>query len=140
MSTRPNSTLSEAVPTVVSAAFFKIANDGTTTLYPLPEEVPTAVGPASVPRSPVLLAAPNPFAGQTSILLTLPKAQDVFVSISDVSGRQVWQTRTHLAAGQHRIPWFGQDDAGRKVSAGTYFVHVRGENGMNLRKTVIRLR
>lgn len=127
-------------PQLVSAAFFTIAEDGSTTLNPITEAV-TGVIPMPAPRSGVLFATPNPFKDETSILLTLPVSQEVEVSVTDVSGRSVWRSpRAQMTAGQHRIPWHGQDEFGRQVHAGMYFVQVRGADGLDLRKTVIRLR
>jgi len=89
----------------------------------------------------VLMATPNPFVHQTSFLLTVPVAQEVDVSVSDISGRLVWRMpRVLMEAGQHRIPWFGQDDSGQRVKAGIYFVRAHGGSALNLRRAVIRLR
>ncbi len=127
-------------PTIVSAAFFDIDSSGTTILHPLPEEV-AGVPVAHVSSPAVLMTTPNPFADQTSILLTLPTTREVEVSVADISGRLVWRApRSLMSAGQHRIPWYGRDDAGRHVSAGVYFVRVRDGSGLDLRRTVIRLR
>ena len=92
-------------------------------------------------RPGVLMATPNPFAGRTSILLTLPAAQEVEVSVLDLGGRIVWRMpMARMEAGQHRIPWYGQDDSGRRVNAGLYFVQAHAGSGLNLRGTVVRLR
>ena len=67
----------------------------------------------------------------------LPLGSDLF----DLSGRVVWRLpRTSMAAGQHLIPWNGQDASGRRVSAGTYFARVHRDSSLDLRTTVIRLR
>lgn len=129
------------LPRLISAAFFHIAANGTTTLYPLADQVPTGVGAEPTLPAGVLMASPNPFVERTSILLTLPAAQEVEVSIIDLNGRRVWRLpRARMEAGQHRIPWYGQDGSGRPVKAGMYFVRVQGSSDLNLHRTVIRLR
>jgi hypothetical protein len=128
-----------ALQTLVSAAFVSIDAENNTTVNPLTEQV---LGVRDQPsrRPAVLQATPNPFAGQTSLLLTLPVAQVVDVTVSDVSGRHVWRMPSSLmAAGQHRLPWNGQDASGRQVKPGIYFVRVRGNAGLALQQTVIRL-
>src|SRR5262249_40554466 len=108
-------------------------------VHPEPEVV-NAVTSGHRTMPGVLLASPNPFISQTALLLTLPKAQQVEVSVLDVSGRIVWRMpSTALEAGQHRVPWFGQDASGRRVGAGMCFVRVRGDAGVNLSRAVIRL-
>jgi hypothetical protein len=127
-------------PLLVSAAFFEVAANGTTTLHALPEEV-AGVGHDPTPSIGILSATPNPFATGTTILLTLPAVDEVEVSVFDVSGRRVWRMPpTRLEAGPHRIAWYGQDDAGRRLGSGMYFVRARGRSGLDLRRTVIGLR
>jgi hypothetical protein len=128
-------------PTMVSANFFSVAGDGSTTFLPLTSAV-TAVGPGSEPtlRPGVLMAMPNPFVGATSIRLALPVAQSVELAVTDVTGRTIWRTPgTFMVSGPHEIAWNGSDGAGRQVSPGVYFVRVRGSAGLELRKTLVRL-
>lgn len=68
---------------------------------------------------------PNPFGANTSINFTLPSEGLVDVSVYDVAGRQVRQLVDRiLPSGQHIIEWNGRDDAGRQLSAGTYFYEI----------------
>jgi hypothetical protein len=116
-------------------------NSGAGAAWVFMSDATTGVPLEPTPRPGVLMATPNPFLCQTSLLLTLPVAEDVEVSVWDVSGRLVCRMpRASMAAGQHPIPWFGQDDRGQRVKAGIYFVHVRGNSGLDLCKTVVRLR
>lgn len=66
---------------------------------------------------------PNPFNPQTTARLAMSQAGRAMVAVYDVQGRRV---RTlvdgHLAAGRHDLRWTGDDDSGRRVSSGVYFV------------------
>lgn len=68
------------------------------------------------------LARPNPLRSGTSIPFSLREAADVRLDVWDLEGRRVCElVRSRLPAGDHRADWDGRDDAGRKLSIGTYF-------------------
>ena len=46
---------------------------------------------------------PNPFTTTTTFGFDLPAAADITLTVYDPSGRTLWQTRGHYAAGTHRI-------------------------------------
>ncbi|MCQ2286362.1 MAG: T9SS type A sorting domain-containing protein [Bacteroidales bacterium] len=46
---------------------------------------------------------PNPFDGNTSVLLTTPEAGNVSIEIFDIAGRQITAFTQNLAAGTHRF-------------------------------------
>ncbi len=126
--------------TIVSAAFVDIDGDNNTIVSPLTEEVLGVRGQPTL-HPAILQATPNPFADRTALLVTLAFAQKVDVTVVDISGRRVWRTpSSFMAAGQHRILWNGQDESGRQVKPGMYFVRVRGDAGLALQHTIIRLR
>ena len=98
-----------------------------------------AEGPSVAAAASLQLSA-NPSWGRVSFGLRLPNATTAEVGIYDVSGRLV--RRVHagaLPAGELQFSWDGRDDAGRLVSAGTYFVRVRGE-GLDLASKLLRMR
>jgi hypothetical protein len=133
-------TQSEA-PQLISATFFDLESDGTTTLHPFPNAVSGAPDDPRPATTVTITAAPNPFVYGTSIFLSLPTAQDVDVVVTDISGRLVWRmAKARMGAGSHRIPWYGHDLSGRQVPPGVYLVRVHAGGGVDLRKTIIRLR
>lgn len=81
--------------------------------------------PGAVPtRFELSLPQPNPFATAARVRFAVPNSGTlVSLEIYDVAGRLV---RTlvdgPMPAGQHSIVWDGHDDAGRRSSAGIYFV------------------
>jgi len=65
---------------------------------------------------------PNPFNPSTNIKFSLPRTENVQLSVYDVKGRMV---RTLVngseEAGEHTVMWDGKDSGGNSVSSGTYF-------------------
>jgi hypothetical protein len=80
---------------------------------------------------------PNPFSDngtfgnpETTIKFDLPEAGDVEMNVVDVTGRQVRQLLVaQKPAGSHRVVWNGQDDRGRPVESGVYFIVLRAKLG-----------
>jgi len=84
--------------------------------------------PADVPDLPATgfalhPCAPNPFNPRTRIAFELPHAAEVRLSIYDMAGRRVRVLidSESYGGGRSEVDWNSQDDAGRTVSAGTYF-------------------
>ncbi|MDZ7363193.1 MAG: hypothetical protein ONB46_21115 [candidate division KSB1 bacterium] len=73
---------------------------------------------------------PNPFNPETTIKFDLPEAGDVEMNVLEVTGRQVRHLLTgQKPAGSHRVVWNGQDDRGRPVESGVYFIVLRAKLG-----------
>ena len=70
---------------------------------------------------------PNPFNPLTTVSLQLIEAAELDLAIFDVAGRRVMSLHEGwLDAGRHDLMWRGQDDAGREVPSGIYFVVLAG--------------
>jgi hypothetical protein len=86
-------------------------------------------GVAQVGDIPIAFALrpnqPNPFAGKTSIGFDLPVGCDVILKVFDAQGRQV-KALAHRGypAGRHSVVWAGNDQAGRALGSGIYFVRI----------------
>jgi hypothetical protein len=81
---------------------------------------------------------PNPAAGRMLVRYQVASATDVSVRVYDAVGRVV---RT-LAAGScdpgyYTVIWHGQDDAGRAVPAGVYFIHFVADDYTKIQKAVL---
>lgn len=74
-------------------------------------------------------AFPNPFSESTELAFTLERAAKVRLNVTDVTGRNVYATKTSLPAGQHRLE-IRREQLG---SAGTYFASLQIGD-----KTVVR--
>jgi len=75
-------------------------------------------------------AAPNPFRVGASLAYRLAEAGRVAITIYDARGARVRLLPGGAAgAGEHRAAWDGNDDAGRAVASGLYYVRVEFTNG-----------
>jgi|KBSSwiStaDraftv2_1062776.scaffolds.fasta_scaffold108508_2 hypothetical protein len=82
---------------------------------------------------------PNPFRGTASITFSLPRGDQVSLRIHDLAGRELRSLATgHYTAGPHTLVWDGRDANGRRVSAGVYYVRLRGA-GYDTRGTLVKL-
>ncbi|MBD3160905.1 MAG: T9SS type A sorting domain-containing protein [Candidatus Eisenbacteria bacterium] len=83
-------------------------------------------------------ARPNPFFPATTFSFELEHADRVLLEVLDLQGRRI---RTlvdgTVGAGRHEITWSGRDEAGREVSAGTYFYRLRAAGITYTRKAVL---
>jgi hypothetical protein len=87
----------------------------------------TGVPPATAGPALRLTVSPNPFRGAAQVLLTLPAAGHVDVSVFDIVGRRVRRLNNGvLEAGGHQLSWDGMDESGHRRPPGLYFVSVRG--------------
>ncbi|MGQ9665334.1 MAG: T9SS type A sorting domain-containing protein, partial [bacterium] len=86
---------------------------------------------------------PNPFLEKINIRYAIPDDQksEVSLKIYDVSGRLV-KTFHSASKNQHHVSnivWYGEDDLGRKLPAGIYFILLE-ENDFKLIKKTIMLK
>ena len=80
---------------------------------------------AVVPLQPCLSAVPNPFNPSTAISFSLPQASKVQLNVYDLRGRLIRNLlQEYRDAGEISVTWNGRDQAGLKVSSGTYFVRM----------------
>ena len=69
---------------------------------------------------------PNPFNPVTNIEYTLPEERRVVFEIYNVLGQKInTLLDANKEAGQYLVKWNGTNDAGRKVTAGIYFIRMR---------------
>ena len=84
------------------------------------------------------LVRPNPFQSSTSIDFALARDGEVTIEVFDVLGRTVRTvTRGLQTAGPHTVTWDGNDDRGRALGSGLYFVRMRGAEGMGQRPVLL---
>lgn len=91
------------------------------------------------PSTPALYPAyPNPFNPETMISYSIPHDGIVKLTVYDLLGKTVrvlLNRRTE--AGVHQIVWDGQDEAGRIMPGGVYFIRFQTEGGVQSRKIVM---
>jgi len=81
---------------------------------------------------------PNPFHTETMFRFGLSSAQEVRLSVSDLSGKTVAQVNVPGREGLNSLVWKGQSDAGTLLAPGVYFVRLQTETGSVVRKVVLQ--
>ncbi len=110
-------------------------------LYGFRVDVVTAI--AEVPssfraQSRMLAPYPNPFNPTTNLQFELEVPHGVSLRIVNLAGRVVRTLhRGPLEAGEHRMQWDGQDDAGRSVASGSYIAVLEVGQDRETRKLVL---
>ena len=68
---------------------------------------------------------PNPFNPSTKICFDLPEAQFVRLVIYSIEGRRVTDlVNEYMSPGKYDVIWNGQDNSGKGVASGTYFIRI----------------
>lgn len=74
--------------------------------------------------------APNPFAGGTQVVFSLPTRSHVRLGVFDVMGRQVVSLSDQVwEAGAHVLSWLGTNQEGSPVQGGVYFIQMDAKSG-----------
>lgn len=78
---------------------------------------------------------PNPFNGETTILLDAPSEADIELAVFNLLGQRVrllHRGRVHL--GTNPFVWNGRDDAGAPVTSGMYLYRLTTPSGAQMKK------
>ncbi|MEE3234666.1 MAG: FG-GAP-like repeat-containing protein [Candidatus Latescibacterota bacterium] len=87
---------------------------------------------------------PNPFNPMTTIRFSIPKSgsdnphNPVMIELYNTIGQMIrsWDF-SNLPMGYHNLLWDGQDKDGRPVASGVYFIRMRAENFVQVRKATL---
>jgi hypothetical protein len=81
---------------------------------------------------------PNPFNATTRVVFSLPRKEQVTVTIHNVLGQQIRTLADGLfPAGEYELVWDGTDRHGNEVASGVYFYRLSSESGSLTRKMVM---
>jgi hypothetical protein len=85
----------------------------------------------------LLVASPNPFNESTTITFNLQSATNVKIEVLDMNGKLITTLFEGISdAGKHQLNWNGNDNTGKQVKNGVYFVKVTSGNEIRLTKVV----
>jgi Zn-dependent metalloprotease len=80
----------------------------------------------------------NPTPGATSISFQVPRSARVELDLFDLNGRKVRSLASEtFTAGVHSVAWDGQDEGGRQVSSGVYYMRMKADEFSMTRKLVL---
>lgn len=105
-------------------------------------ESPTAIGDANdlpqIANRPSLIRGyPNPFNGQITLQVEVPKSGKYEVSVFDINGRRIKTLHQgFLRNGEHFFKWQGTTDDGGAVASGLYLAVLKGNSGLNKFKMI----
>jgi FtsP/CotA-like multicopper oxidase with cupredoxin domain len=86
----------------------------------------------------LLAAYPNPSVRGATIQFRLVTAGQADVELYDVTGQRVKTLASQtFAAGEHSLAWAGDDESGRTLTAGVYFVRLRTPETTLVRKLFV---
>lgn len=98
-------------------------------------EASLAIPPA---RLELVAPVPNPFNASTRLAFSLEVDGPVELTVLDAAGRTVRTLlREPREAGDHAVTWLGDDDRGRPVAAGPYFVRLVAGRGERVVKAAL---
>jgi len=81
--------------------------------------------PIQATNLPVVSAYPNPFNPRTTVSFIIDQAQNVELSIFDMTGMRIAMLADQeFQAGTHTMDWQGLDFQGRAVASGTYLLRM----------------
>ncbi|MCL1826841.1 MAG: C25 family cysteine peptidase [Candidatus Cloacimonetes bacterium] len=81
---------------------------------------------------------PNPFNPSTSIKFTIPEKSKVSIKIYNIKGQLVKNLKNEIMdTGTHIVQWNGDNDQGKLVGSGIYFIKVADEKHSIVRKSVL---
>jgi len=78
---------------------------------------------------------------EATVEFALPEAGRVSLAVYDAAGRRVRRLADGVyAPGTHGTTWQADDDAGRSMAAGLYFVRLESKGTVIVRKVVLESR
>ena len=99
---------------------------------------PTGAEEVPVSERVLLYAYPNPFNPHLTIAFSLPCEAQGSLIVHDVSGRKVRLLKEGtFARGVDEIIWSGEDDQGREVASGVYFLRLVTEEHQESKKVLL---
>ena len=107
----------------------KVGGDSATTLKPVNHFVPKKFN---------VKVYPNPFNNSVNIEFSLVKNSNLDITVFDINGRTIWKkNEQNYYSGKHTLTWEGQNNNGKEVSSGIYFIAVSGKQIYALRKVLL---
>lgn len=108
----------------------------------MPHQTGVEGNPAQKPLSAKLAlgVSPNPCRERATISFQVPATGQAELAVYNIAGQKVRTLLSgRLLAGEHGFVWDGRDGSGKKVSSGTYLVHLKsGDQQVNKRLVMVK--
>ena len=89
------------------------------------DTVVTSVSREEIISQYALNVYPNPFNPSTNIKCIIPKRSEVSLCVYNLLGQKVRTLVNEMKdVGEYSIPWMGNDDSGKQVVSGVYFIRM----------------
>ncbi len=86
----------------------------------------------------IVVIYPNPFNPSTTVGYYLQEESTVEFSIYNVLGQRIFKVDQGVQSeGLHRVTWDGVDASGKAVASGTYFVRIKTNDSIEIRKCLL---
>ena len=86
----------------------------------------------------IVVIYPNPFNPSTTVSYYLRQETTVEFSIFNVLGQRILMVDQGVQSeGLHRVTWEGVDATGKAVASGTYFVRIKTDDAIEIRKCLL---
>ncbi|UCC11720.1 MAG: PQQ-binding-like beta-propeller repeat protein [candidate division WOR-3 bacterium] len=96
--------------------------------------------PNNMPQQAYFAVCPNPFRRATRVSCALSRQTEIEVKVYDVAGKLVRTVISdQLEPGYHEVVWSGEDQQGRTVAAGIYFIRENIQGSQEYHK-IVRVR
>ena len=104
----------------------------------VPVAAAASVSSTGSPSAELAGVHPNPAMGQARIVFALERAQEVELTVYDVTGRRVATlARGRYAPGDHATLWDGRDGSGHEVPSGVYLYRLRTDDRTQMQKLML---
>ncbi len=104
---------------------------------PLPKILATKANDAA-PQDFALTAYPNPFNPSTQIRFVMKHDGVATLRVYNVQGQRIRELlHEYRAAGEHKVPWDGQDDRSVTVASGVYFIRFEAGQEVKISKVML---
>lgn len=126
------------INTLNESMFFNADNHQGSIDVPMPFTYNGLTGIDDVLSSLSFEVRPNPFSQATEIRFALKQASLVDVTVIDLNGRTVAHFTGAGLSGINTLEWQGTSDYGTPLQSGVYFIKVKTETGMGIRKVMLQ--
>ena len=82
---------------------------------------------------------PNPFSELTTIQFNINQADKYKIRVFDLLGNEVYvMLDKYFTKGEYEVVWDGQNQNGKKITSGIYFIEMAGKRERKVVKVILK--